>query len=219
MKAEKINRADLETLSFTDLCKLADDYGIDVPENLNRRFLIAELLELAEETEISGDNMVISSDEKFGKEKHFPQNYNETEISCVLRNPAWLFVFWNISENDEKMIKKIPGCSLMLRICTMPNAKDAMPDEAFEIAAATESQEQYVLIPPGKKYIKVELVYEAGNTGKVLAISPLITIPQGSSYVNDLQMGRDTEFPEIIQLSGMNKILTDQYKNYRHSFS
>lgn len=220
MESEKMNRAKLETLSFTDLCKLADDYGIDVPENLDRRFLIAELLELAEESGNYSENMVISSDGNFGvTRKSLPNNYNETEISCVLRNPAWLFVFWNISDSDMKMIKSIPDCSIMLRICSMANAKDLVPEESFEVKASLEPQEQYVLLPTGKKYIKVELVYVAGNTGKVLAMSPLVTIPQGSSLVNDLQPGRDTDFSEIIQLSGMNKIITDQYKNHRHSFS
>ena len=50
MNEEPINRASLEKLSFSDLVQLADEYGVDVPEDLDRRFLIAELLELAEES-------------------------------------------------------------------------------------------------------------------------------------------------------------------------
>ena len=53
MSGESINRAYLETLIFSDLVQLADKYGVDVPDDLDRRFLIAELLELVEE---SGSN-------------------------------------------------------------------------------------------------------------------------------------------------------------------
>ncbi len=219
MKGEIINRAYLETLSFSDLSNLADEYGIDVPENLDRRFLIAELLEIAEENENLEDEMIISSDNNHNEKKSLPKNYNETQISGILRNPAWLFVFWNISENDHQMIKGIPGCSLKIRICSMENPKDTVPAEAFEIQISNETQEQYVLLPKGQKYIKIELVYVTATTGKVLAFSPVITIPQGSVLVNELQPGMETSYSEIVQLSGLGKVITDQYKNHRHSFS
>ena len=51
MSDEVITRNYLEKLSFSELSRLADNYGIDVPENLDRRFLIAELLEINEENE------------------------------------------------------------------------------------------------------------------------------------------------------------------------
>lgn len=219
MKGENINRAYLETLSFSDLSKMADDYGIDVPENLDRRFLIAELLEIVEENEGFDDEMIISSEIETQEEKTLPKNYNETQISGILRNPAWLFVFWNISDGDQQLIKSMPGCSLKLRICTMESPKEQVPVEAFEIQITDDVQEQYVLLPTGQQYIKVELVYVTASAGKVLAFSPIISIPQGSALVNELQPGMETEYPEIIQLSGLKTVINEQYKNHRHSFS
>lgn len=218
MKEEKINRPYLETLSFSDLVELADEYGVDVPVDLDRRFLIAELLELSEESNNLDDEMIIEEDSD-NQSLVLPKNYNETQISGVLRNPAWLFVFWNISESDNLKLKDMPGCSLKLRICSLANSKDTVPEEAFEIQTSLENQEQYVLLPQGKKYIKVELVYVTPTTGKVLAFSPVISIPQGSSLVNNLQFGQDTDFFPIVELSGIKNILTEQYKNHRHSFS
>ena len=49
MERINITRSYLETLSSEDLNNLADDYGIDMPEDLNRRFVISELLEAAAE--------------------------------------------------------------------------------------------------------------------------------------------------------------------------
>ncbi|MBQ1709648.1 MAG: DUF4912 domain-containing protein [Treponema sp.] len=219
MREEAISRTYLETLSFSDLVQLADEYGVDVPEDLDRRFLIEELLEIiAEESNNNEEEMIISTGENIDTSEVLTGNYNETQVSGVLRNPAWLFVFWNISESDATKLKEIPDCTLKLRICTLKDPKDTVPVEAFEVQTSSDSQEQYVLIPAGKKYIKIELVYVTAKSGKVLAFSPVITIPQGAAMLNDLQLGRQTDFSPVIELSGMKKILTEHYKNHRHSF-
>ena len=218
MRSETINRAYLETLSFADLSKLADDYGIEVPEDLDRRFLIAELLELSEEVIVEED-MTISSELSAEETVTLPKNYNETQIDVVLRNPAWLFVFWNISDADFIMLKNLGSYALKLRVCYLESPKDTVPVEAFEVNTVNGSQEQYIFIKPEKKYIKVELVYVTASSGKVLAFSPVISIPQGSSLVNDWQPGCEQKFSQLLELSGINEVLTEQYTNYRHSFS
>ncbi len=217
MSKEIFNRAQLETLSFSDLTNLADDFGIDVPENLDRRFLIAELLELAEESE-KIDDMTISSENNDGIQP-LPKNYNETQIACVLRNPAWIFVYWNINDSDHLMLKNLHNYELKIRVCSLQNENDTVPFEAYEIQASREPQEQNVLLPAGIKYVKVELVYTTATSGKVLAISPVITIPQGSDLVYDFKKGVDQDFPPVIQLSGIKNVLNHQYTMHRHSFS
>jgi hypothetical protein len=219
MNEEPINRASLEKLSFSDLVQLADEYGVDVPEDLDRRFLIAELLELAEESNSIEDEMNISSGTDEEQPLVFSGNFNETQVSCVLRNPAWLFVFWNLNSNDLSKIEDNPACSLKLRICSLNDPKDLKPEEAFEVQTPSQSQEQYVLLPKGKKFIKVELLCVSGGAGEVIAFSPVITIPQGASVVNDLQPGREEDFSPVVELSGIRELLTEQYKNHRHSFS
>ena len=46
MDTKKLTRSHLETLATADLISLADEFGIDFPENLNRSFIIGELLEV-----------------------------------------------------------------------------------------------------------------------------------------------------------------------------
>ncbi len=219
MNEEPINRASLEKLSFSDLVQLADEYGVDVPEDLDRRFLIAELLELAEESNNIDDEMIIAAESDNPQSTVLNGNFNETQVSCVLRNPAWLFVFWNLNDNDAARINENPACSLKLRICLYSDIKDSKPDEAFEVQTPSQSQEQYVLIPKGTKYIKVELVCVTAGAGEIIAFSPIVSIPQGSSLVNDLQPGREEDFSPVIELSGISELITEQYKNHRHSFS
>ena len=219
METENINRAYLETLSFSDLSKLADEYGVDVPEDLDRRFLICELLDIVEESKLFNEDMVISSDRSSEENTVLPQGYNETQISCILRNPVWAFVFWNISNSDNNKLKEMHDCTLMLRVCSLPSQEELTPKESFEIKITPGSQEQYVLIPAGEKYIRIELVYISGANRNVLAFSPVIEIPQGSESLNNIQPGKQNDYPEIIKLSGIEKILLNQYKNHRHSFS
>lgn len=220
METEKLTHAYLETLSFSDLCKIADEYGLDVPESLNRRFLIGEILELGEySSKTASESMVIASEENKHSEKELPKNYNETQISCVLRNPVWAFVFWNISESDNAKIKELPNCNLMIRVCILSSEDELKPEQAFEVNVSTESQEQYILLPSGQKYFRFELVYVSNNSGHVLAFSPVVHIPQPAKIVNEFQPGKENDFSEVIKLSGINKVLMDQYKNHRQSFS
>lgn len=220
MEDKVITRAYLETLSFSDLKKLADEYGVDVPEDLDRRFLLSELLEIAEESRHDKDAaMIISFDNRINQSTNLPQGYNETHISCVLRNPVWAFVFWDISDTDMNMISALSDYSLSLRVCILVSKTELVPQECFEIDIPNGVNEQYVLIPSGKNFMRIELVYTSGANREVLAFSPVLTLPKSSSNVEEYQPGVKKEFPEILKLSGIEKILSDQYKNYRHSFS
>ena len=220
MEDEKINRAYLETLSFADLVKLADEYGVDVPEDLDRRFLICELLELAQEFKHDNESpMLISSEETGIYNTNLPKSYNETQISCVLRSPVWAFVFWDISETDLAMLKGLPDYSLALRVCILDSDNGLVPGEAFEIDIAQGVNEQYLLIPAGKKFIRIELVYSSGANREVLAFSKVVKVPENPAFVENFEPGVKTEFSQIAKLSGIEKNLMEQYKNDRHSFS
>ena len=50
---KKLSRGFLETLSSIELIRLADEYGIDIPDDLSRQFIIGDLIQLGEELEHS----------------------------------------------------------------------------------------------------------------------------------------------------------------------
>ena len=219
MDDEKINRGYLETLSFSDLVKLADEYGVDVPEDLDRRFLICEILELVQEnTNDKSNNMIISSGEGSCQDVNLPKTYNETHISCVLRNPVWAFVFWDVNETDLSELRQSQDLKIALRVCILASRDDLMPQEVFEVEIPKGVNEQYVFLPPNKNFIRVELVSSIGAERKVLAFSSVVEIPECSLEASSCEPWMQKEYPEIIKLSGIEKLLLDQYKNYRHSF-
>ena len=77
MDTSVVSRVYLETLSTADLIALADEYGIDIPENLNRRFIIGELLEAAEEINDSNSEEMQEVDE-IPSSFTLPLSYNKT---------------------------------------------------------------------------------------------------------------------------------------------
>ena len=86
MKKNTITRTYLESLSFSDLLALADTYGIDVPDNLNRRFLIGELIDVAKESGNDSSDMIVTreKDEKESLAERLPESYNVTEIGAEI---------------------------------------------------------------------------------------------------------------------------------------
>ncbi|MCK9171450.1 MAG: DUF4912 domain-containing protein [Treponema sp.] len=221
MEKQVINRAYLETLSFTDLISLADKYGIDVPDNLNRSFLIGDLLDMAEEMKkMSASDMVVSSASgAVPEENKLPDTYNVTDIEAVLRNPAWAFVYWNISENELHSMKKAGAPALALRVCSFADKNDIKPDDVYDVQITFADREQYILLPAGKQYVRIELVFTNKGICRVLAASNLIEIPHGTKLLADMKPGKEERLAPVLELSGMKKLLVDQYKNHRQSFS
>ena len=218
MNNEQISCAYLETLAFKDLVKLADEYGVDVPQDLDRRFLIAELLELAQEESNASDlQMIITDDDEENEEINLPANYNETQIAAILRNPAWLFVFWNISEFDMNKIKHQKE-TLHIKVNTYKKSENSMITDSFEVQVLDESQEQYVLLPKGIDFVKIELLACKVNSQETMDISSEIKVPKTSSWINELNFAKDNSFSNKLKLSGMEDVLMEQYKNHRHSF-
>lgn len=216
-----LNRAYLETLSFSELLKIADKDGIDVPEDFNRNFLIEEILEVQEDFEkIELDDMIISDEESESpKEELVPRAYNSTEVEMVLRNPAWAFVYWNISESDRVSLEKAFVSQMWLRVNSFSEKDQVKPDEFFDIQISREDNGQYVLLPQNKKFFRVDLLFNLDNFVDILASSKILEKPRGTERFASFQPGNLESMSEIMKLSGTETLLLEHYKNHRESFS
>ncbi len=222
MENARINRAYLETLPFSGLLQLADEYGIDVPENLNRRFLIGDILEVMEESEKSPDEpeMIISETAAPEAERgQLPRAYNSTEVEIMLRNPVWAFLYWNISEADQLSLSRHPERTTMLRVSSFSEKDLQKPDDSFDIQISGGDNERYVLLPPGKRYFRADLISAAGESAKILASSKIFEMPHGSRLLTEMRPGRLPALSPVMELSGMRDLLLEHYKNHRESFS
>ena len=147
------SRQQLEAMSTSQLIAFADKYGIDIPSDLDRRFIIGELLEAEEEFDSSEKKTEVQiSDDDEPVPDTLPKTYNNTCIDAVIRNPAWLFVFWDIKESDiSALSQEFSFESAFLHISFFDSAESEKSDDSFDVKIPLEPNEQYIMIPGGKK--------------------------------------------------------------------
>ena len=213
-----LSRQYLETLPSADLIALADDLGIDVPENLNRRFIIGELLDTAAEIKRENYTDLKNDSDKIHPVSVLPETYNENQISVVLRNPVWAYVYWDIREADFQKIQKTVGfTSLVLRVSSFSNQDSVKPSDYFEISVSVSDRNQYVLLPASVKNIRIDLVAEfKGSASELLASSKKINLPHMPAEL--MLPLPDLRISPILELSGLRELLRTHYLNHRQSF-
>ena len=209
----------LETLSTADLLELADEYDLDIPEQLNRRFIISELLEIADELNEQNDDDFEGNVENIETTQELPFSYNETTIDVVLRNPAWAYVYWDISASDlQDVINTKSFSKLLLKIHFWESEIADKVVDVCELTISKEDRAQYIFLPAGKKYFSIDLVAEFSNVEpQKLSTSRMVAIPAGAPVISLESL--DKPISPILQLSGMQELLKTHYQNHRQSFS
>ena len=215
---KKLSRGFLETLSSIELIRLADEYGIDIPDDLSRQFIIGDLIQLGEELERSENakESIVLSDEKAMNVDTLPKTYNETKIDTVLRNPVSLFVWWDLAESLVERVTETFG-ALSLAVCFFEDESGEKPCGTFDIKISLEDREQYVIIPAGKKIVRVDLVCECDGRKDTLAFSRPLPLPQTPQIVS-MRPGEKLDIPPVMEISGVAAALRGHYNEYRQSF-
>ncbi|MGL4986845.1 MAG: DUF4912 domain-containing protein [Treponemataceae bacterium] len=227
-------RSYLETLSSADLIDLVADYGVDIPDGLNRRFIISELLDVIDN---ETDNMIeqfsvmhsvqkseknekpvsekktsrakqqIHANEEDNLEEKAP--YYETKIVATLRNPSWLFVFWTINQHDiEKDFSK--RHTLSLAVCYYTTKQSQKPDEVFKIPTDFTEKDLNIFISLPCYAIKVCLLLKnKEQVVQTLAKSNKIIMAEIPHEIKPLRLACDA--PPISLISGLNHIWHSHY--------
>lgn len=222
MMRGSINRTYLETLSSSDLLHIADEYSIDVPEKFNRGFLIGEILEAAAEADLVSDDLELTfSDEEpdIPQSELLPKSYNSTEVKIMLRNPAWAFIYWNISEADQISLESAFVSELKLRVNSFSEKDQQKADDYFDVQISKEDNGQYVLLPAGKKFFRVDLLFKLDGIIDILASSNVLEMPKSTSYLSHMKPGKISGLTPVLKASGMEELLLQHYHNHRESFS
>lgn len=214
-----IKRSVLETLAFSELNRIADRFGIEIPVSFNRNELITDILEYAEAG--GGYNTELDMMDDGAGQKNsdlFPRPYNLTDITIVLRNPAWAFVYWNISAADAVSLRKAAISRLVLRISCFSEKEQVKPDDFFDFQVERKDTGQYVFIPAGMCFLRADLIFAIDGIVDILASSETIEMPHGSPLLADFRPGHSKKVSAILELSGITKLMTEMYKNHRESF-
>lgn len=143
---ETTTRSYFESLSTAELISLAENNGIDIPQDLERIFIIEELLECtsAKEQEPKEDIQINPS---VTESVELPKQYNISFVDIVIRDPLWIFVFWEIKEHDKEIHEKASDfngyCLRVIPLNENFTASKALED-SFTIPVSTDDRARYI---------------------------------------------------------------------------
>ncbi|MDR0662777.1 MAG: DUF4912 domain-containing protein [Spirochaetaceae bacterium] len=160
LSAAGLSPSYLERLSTPELKDLAVQFGIDIPQDLERLFIIEELLEnapcltffqpgriktcSAETYFVDNENISLVPDPV-----ELPKRYNITRIDAIVRDPLWVFVFWEIREADRRLHERNPGFhGYFLRVSLDKCKFGAAVSSLFTIPVSVSDSEWYIHFPP-----------------------------------------------------------------------
>jgi hypothetical protein len=185
-----VTRHWLESLSTEQLVKLADSYGIDIPPGLERIFIIEEILEVTsiDERE-TADDMEVNED--YSETAALPSQYNISYIEVIIRDPLWVFAFWEIKKYDRELHENSDDFNgYCLRIIPLDkNGKEKSTSEnSFTVAVGAEDRGRYLgIVEHSTQNSDCYIIQLCVNKGDVLlqiAVSQPFFLPK--PYNNDI---------------------------------
>lgn len=225
-------RKTLETLSTPDLCQLANEYGVlfgsleeEAQNNftapkINRDALISEILNTI--TDDGEDDKGIEDRLFYGDDRvdpKLPMSYNTTEVDLVMKNPAWAFIYWHISTIDVRNLMRVAVNTLILRVNCFSSATQQKPNEVFDFSISRKDTNRYFLVPRGKKYLRVDLLFCLDGIIDILASSERVKIIDAPTQMSEETLWDGKTLDEVTLLSGAQQYLQKYYKVHRQTFS
>lgn len=195
-----MDRETLSDASFEALLRLADRYGIDVPEETTRDELEELVLEAAEETreehrqannhhvriEESKYDMQLDEDlrrDMDGEDIDLPDSYNETRVVLMLRDPSWAFAYWDLQQSDREAFRRSAGFDgLLLRVYSLEDAGQSVAQcrTSFDIPVTLLDNRWYINLPEQQSHYRISVVAVEGGVERMLAVSNVVSVPRGA---------------------------------------
>jgi len=206
------SRNRLESLSTGELLKLAEYSGLDIPAGLERIFLIEELLENFNTVQEVKDDLEINP--SWSESVPLPKQYNISYIDVIIRDPLWVFVYWEIKSHDREIYENAKDFKgYCLRIIPL-NEGETVPasstsnENSFTVSIDTNDSARYLgfaeqsLQSAGRYIIKLGAI--RSDHESQLAISQPFNLPRLIENLNILSLDNNP----LIHLSGMQDFTT-----------
>jgi hypothetical protein len=165
----EVSRSYLESLTTSDLIKMADNLGVDIPPELDRIFIIEELLDISnplyyvdnsadttDSTEPQGEAVPIIklNGESAGsgaiESAPLPKQYSITFIEVMIRDPLWAFVFWEIKNQDKEQYEKYPDFDgYFLKVSSIAANGNSVAGKASSFSQAGERDDSVFTVTIG----------------------------------------------------------------------
>jgi hypothetical protein len=152
MDEHRLTWSYLESLTTGELVALADDLGIEIPPGLERNFVIEALME-ADTDESEAEEQEPLAEAEFLEPVPLPRQYNITYIDVLIRDPLWVFAFWEIKGHDREIHEKaldFGGYLLRVTSRTSPsrNGYSGREEIFFTVPVGTDDTAWYLGFSP-----------------------------------------------------------------------
>ena len=214
MKKRKLQRLKLQNLATSDLIDLANSLELFVPPNFSRVQLIKEISDMDSELE----NLPYSVLKALPLEdEDLPSSYGTTEIRILLRDPMWLFAFWDINANTlEELIKEDSNVSIFLRVMSFKTEEEDTYHTFEDINIKLEEHSIYIHTSINEEITQVALCYKIKQKTEIMAKSNFIYMPR-KNIKNNLCID-DSSISEIMKLSGFHHVQQWHFQHYKGLF-
>ncbi|MDR2618833.1 MAG: DUF4912 domain-containing protein [Treponema sp.] len=203
-----VTRSYLESLSTGELTRMADRSGLDIPPGLDRIFIIEELLDLAaedREDEEPLETAPVTAD--VPEPAAIPKQYNITFIEAMIRDPLWVFVFWEVKGADREVFENSPDFDgYYLKVSPLGRAEpvvrerispeDAEKEGVFIVPVGTEDTAWYLGFPSADRS------HEGGNMNRQCKVE--ICAGYGGEEIL-LAASKPFRFPELLDFPRRNR--------------
>jgi hypothetical protein len=184
-----VRSENFESLSDEDLRAIADRMGLGLPAELDRVFVIEEILDALEEDSPEGESgpesQIYIEDRKYwckdcpdigaGFVPRLEPRYNETMIKALVRDPSWAFALWDISESERSALDASGEDSqFFLRVTELGEG----PPSFFDIPITTDDLQWYINLPRPEARYRIDLAAKTGSRFRILAHTCEIAVPR-----------------------------------------
>jgi len=207
----QLSRSRLESLSTTELVKLAEDFGVDIPPGLERIFIIEELLlesaylsEPKQEEEIQ----IIPS---YTESVALPKQYNISFIEVIIRDPLWAYVFWEIKSHDRELHENAEDFNgYCLRVIPLNEGENIqkLKENSFTVSIDKDDSARYLGFaehsPQAEGRYVIKLCVIRGESEIQIAVSQPFNMPRLIDSGNFIK----TDTNPFMRLSGAHEFST-----------
>ncbi len=147
--------------------------------------------------------------------KALPEGYGTTEAALLPRDPNWMFIYWEITENSRKNLCKTHGEDLfqkgrqVIRVYDVSAADGDGAARYFDIPVMFEAKSWYVNVQEGGRAYccEVGLVLPDGSFVGIVKTNT-VNLPAGrvSNVTDEKWMAVTADFDKLLQLSGVEYI-------------
>lgn len=214
-----MNLESLHSMATDSLIEIARRLGLELPEGLERPFIIEEILDAQDDDQsstLSGSLSTLSGVDSLPAEgqegadqasqaeapRLCETRYNENFIQAILKDPSWAYLTWDLKEDEYRHMDESEGKTFAIRVLELASPLDPAKNALswFDLTIAPEDGEWYVNLPEdGMSYV-FELGSSTAHERKILARSNIVQTPKLRRLQDFERLPKATK--ALLELSG-----------------